>query len=121
MLAKNMLKMVSALNSKDIKELRYLFSPRGMTSTGHDIATLVSSYDSEQLKAMLSPNEFRVLETEGKIAERVFGQFEQVLDALKGVIEMLRGRGRVVDGPVYSKALLKLNELQTALHGADDR
>lgn len=43
-----------------------------------------------------------------------------MLDALRGVIEMLRMRGRMVDGPVYSKALLKLNELQTALHDVDN-
>ena len=121
MLAKDMLRMVSAVNSKDIRELRYLFSPMGMTSTGHDIATLVSSYGTEQLKAMLSPNEFQLLEAEGEIAERVFGQFEQVVDTLRSVIEILRMRGRGVDRPVYRKALFKLNELQTALRCVDDR
>ena len=121
MLAKNMLKMVSALNSKDIKELQYLFSPRGMTSTGHNRANLVvSSYDTEQLKAMLPPDELQELETEGEIAEYAFGHFEQVLDALRDLIEMLQMKGRGVDRPVYYKALSKLRELQNAWSSVDD-
>jgi len=40
---------------------------------------------------------------------------EEVVDRLRRLIEMLRMSGRGVDRPVYSKALLKLNELQTAL------
>lgn len=43
------------------------------------------------------------------------------MDALRGVIEILRMRGRAVDGPIYNKALFKLNELQVALRCVDDR
>ena len=115
MLAKNMLKMVSALNSKDIEELQYLFTPTGMTSTGHDISTLVSSYDTEELKAMLSPDEVRALVHEHQMAEYVFGQFEQVLRELRSVIQTLLVNGSAVDRQYYHKALRKLDELQNAV------
>ena len=120
MLSKKMLKMVSALNSKDIKELRYLFSHKSMTIMGHDIANLFSSYDTEQLKTMLTPDELQVLLTDWGIAEYAFGHFEQVLGALRDLIEMLRMKGSGMDRLFYHKALLKLNELQDAWDSVDD-
>jgi hypothetical protein len=115
MWAKSVLKMVSALNSKDIQELKSLYRPRGKTSAGYDIATLLSSYDTQELKSMLTPDELRVLETDGEIAERVFDQFEQALDNLRWVTQMLLTRVSAVDTPYLQKALFKLNGLRTAL------
>ena len=115
MLAKSLLKMVSALNSKDIKELRSLYTEKGKTSRGYDIATLISSCDTEELKSMLTPDEFECLEVSSAVAEQVFSQLEQALDSLKWTIETLLTRVSGIDLPYLQKALFKLNELRTAL------
>jgi len=90
MLAKNVLKMVSALTYKDIKELKSLLAPY------------------EELKSQLSPDAISRIKWGGQRCDQAF-------DNLETLIEMLAMQGRAVDRPVYRKASLKLSELRSAL------
>lgn len=115
MLAKSMLKMVSALTYKDIKELKSMLTPSGLTKCGKDIRELESMYTPNELESILTPAELEGMKRSNEWRDAVFDKVENVLDKLQALIDMLRASGRGVDRPIYSKALLKLNELQTAL------
>jgi len=113
MLAKNVLKMVSALNYKDVKELQSMLTPKGLRPK---LDLYDSLYGTEELESTFTPDEIVAFERSNEWRQHVVGQFEQVLDKSERFIEALLASGRGVDRPVYSKALLKLRELQTALH-----
>jgi len=112
MLAKNVLKMVSALTYKDIKELKAMLTPKGLRPMFNIYDSL---YGTEELASKFTPDEIMALERSSEWRQYVVGQLEQVLDKLESFIEVLLASGRGVDRSVYSKALLKLRELQTAL------
>jgi hypothetical protein len=112
MLAKDLLKMVSVLSYKDVKELKSMLTPKGLKP----ISDLYDSLrGTEELESTFTSDEITAFERSSEWRRHVVGQFEKVLSELERLIDMLRMSGRGVDRPVYSKALLKLNELQTAL------
>jgi hypothetical protein len=112
MLAKNVLTMVSALNYKDVGELKSMLTPKGLLPK---LDLYNSLYGTEELEAKFTPDEIMAFERSNEWRQHVVGQFEQALDKLEGFIEVLLTSGRGVDRPIYDKALLKLRELQTAL------
>lgn len=71
-----------------------------------------------KMVSMLTRDDIRELKSLGGIEgfrDKLRDDAEEVLDKLEELIDMLRASGRGVDRPVYSEALLKLRELQTAL------
>jgi len=113
MLAKNVLKMVSAVNYKDVKELQSMLTPKGLRPK---LDLYNKLYGTDDLGSAFTPDEIEAFERSNEWRQHVIGQFEQVLYKSERFIEALLASGRGVDRPVYSKALLKVRELQNALY-----